>query len=58
MHLLKKGVPFVWDEFTRFLFDVLKNALTSAPLLSPSDYSIEFLLYLTAEESNINMVLI
>ena len=57
MRLLKKGVPFFWDDFAQRPFDALKKALTSAPLLSPPDYSRDFLLYLAAAESTIGMVL-
>jgi hypothetical protein len=46
MHLLKKGVPFYWDEATQLSFDVLKHALTSSPLLNPPDYGKDLLLYL------------
>jgi hypothetical protein len=46
MHLLKKGVPFYWDEATQCSFDALKKALVSTPLLSPPDYNRDFLLYL------------
>jgi hypothetical protein len=46
MHLLKKGVPFCWDEVAQCSFEALKCALTSSPLLSPPDYGKDFLLYL------------
>ena len=36
----------------------MKKALTSTPLLSPPDYSSDFLLYLAAAESTIGMVLV
>eukprot|EP00253_Pinus_taeda_P024634 PITA_24634 len=58
MHLLQKGVPFVWDDFAQRLFDALKKALVSTPLLSPPDYGRDFLLYLAAAESTIGMVLV
>ena len=58
MRLLRKGVPFVWDDFAQRLFDALKKALVSAPLLSPPDYGRDFLLYLAAAESTIGMVLV
>jgi hypothetical protein len=58
MRLLKKGVPFCWDEATQCSFDVLKCALTSSPLLSPPDYGKDFLLYLVVAESTIDMVLV
>eukprot|EP00253_Pinus_taeda_P022868 PITA_22868 len=53
MHLLREGVPFVWDDFAQRSFDALKKALVSAPLLSPPDYGRDFLLYLAAVESTI-----
>jgi hypothetical protein len=56
--LLKKGVPFCWDEAAQHSFEALKHALTSVPLLQPFDYNIDFLLYLVAVESTINMVLV
>ena len=58
MRLLKKGVPFLWDDYAQRSFDALKKALTSAPLLSPPDYSRDFLLYLATVESTIGMVLV
>jgi hypothetical protein len=58
MHLLKKGVPFYWDEASQHSFDALKRALTSAPLLRHPDYGKYFLLYLATTESKINMVLV
>jgi hypothetical protein len=58
MCLLKKGVPFFWDEAAQCSFEVLKSALMSAPLLIPPDYGKDFLLYLAATESTIGMVLV
>jgi hypothetical protein len=58
MHLLKKGVPFCWDEATQFSFEVLKRTLTSAPVLQPLDYNKYLLLYLVFAESTIGMVLV
>ena len=58
MRLLNKGVPFFWDDFAQCSFDALKKALTSAPILSPPDYSRDFLLYLAVAESTIGMVLV
>jgi hypothetical protein len=48
MSLLKKGVPFCWDEVTQRSFEELKHALTYSPLLSHLDYGKVFLLYLDA----------
>jgi hypothetical protein len=58
MRLLKKDVPFLWDEAAQRSFDALKYALTTAPLLWPPNYNKDFLLYLAAAESTIGMVLV
>jgi hypothetical protein len=58
MCLLKKGVPFYWDEAAQCSFEALKCALTSAPLLWPPNYNKYFLLYLVTAESTIGMVLV
>jgi hypothetical protein len=58
MRLLKKDVPFYWDEAAQCSFEALKCALTSAPLLRPPNYNKYFLLYLAAAESTIGMVLV
>jgi hypothetical protein len=58
MHLLKKGVPFCWDEEAQCSFDV-EMCLTSSPLLSPPDYGKGFLVVFgTVVESTIGMVLV
>jgi hypothetical protein len=58
MHLLKKDVPFHWDDVAQCSFEALKHALTTAPLLRPPNYNKDFLLYLAAAESTIGMVLV
>jgi hypothetical protein len=58
MRLLKKGVPFYWDEAAQHSFEASKHALMSAPLLRPPNYNKDFLLYLASTESTINMVLV
>jgi hypothetical protein len=58
MHLMKKDVPFHWDEATQRSFEVLKCALTSTPLLRPPNYNKDFLMYLVTAESTIGMVLV
>jgi hypothetical protein len=58
MHLLKKGVPFIWDEQAQHSFDGLKCMLTSTPLLKPPNYNRDFLLYLATSETTIGMVLV
>jgi hypothetical protein len=58
MRLLKKYVPFYWDDAAQHSFDALKHALTTAPLLRPPNYNKDFLLYLVVAESTIGMVLV
>lgn len=57
MHLLKDGVPFIWDEISQASFEPLKKALISTSLLSPPDYMKYFMLYLDESESTIGVVL-
>jgi hypothetical protein len=58
IRLLKKGVPFIWDEVAKKPFKALKHALTHTYLLHPSNYSYEYFLYLTASDNTIAMVLV
>jgi hypothetical protein len=58
MRLLKKDIPFYWDDAAKCSFDALKHALTTAPLLRPPNYNKYLLLYLAAAESTIGMVLV
>jgi hypothetical protein len=58
MCLLKKDVPFHWDEAAQHSFATLKHALISTPLLRPPNYNKYFLLYLATAESTISMVLV
>lgn len=56
-YLLKKYVSFFWDDEAQCLFDVVKHALTHAPLLHPLDYTWDYFLYPTASNTTIGMVL-
>ena len=58
MRLLKKDTPFEWDEWAQESFDALKRALASAPVISPPDYSRDFLLYVATSLETIGMVLV
>ena len=58
MRLLKKDTPFEWDERAQESFDALKQALASAPVITPPDYSRDFLLYVAAYLETIGMVLV
>ena len=57
MHLLKKDTTFCWDERAQDSFNALKRALASDPVISPPDYSRDFLLYVAASMETIGMVL-
>ena len=58
MRLLKKQVPFSWDERAQRSFEALKKSISSAPILSPPDYNKDFILYFVASKSTIGMVLV
>ena len=58
MCLLNKDTTFCWDEWAQESFDVLKRALASTPVISPPDYSHEFLLYVGASMEMIGMVFV
>ena len=58
MRLLKKDTPFYWDERAQDSFDALKQALAMAPVISPPDYSRNFLIYVVASMETIGMVLV
>ena len=58
MCLLKKGVPFIWDDQAQHSFNALKHALTSTLVLQPPNYNQYFLLYLATSDSSIGMALV
>jgi len=58
MLLLKKGVPFISDDFTQWSFDAFRKVVMSTPLLIPPDYNKYFLVYLVAYKSIISMVFV
>jgi hypothetical protein len=58
MHFFKKGESFIWDDHAQCYFEALKKACVLSSLLSPPNYSREFLLYLTTYKSTIGMVLV
>ena len=58
MRLLRKVLPFYWDDQAQWSSEVLKNALMIASLLSPPYFSIDFILYLATFDSTIGMVLV
>jgi hypothetical protein len=58
MCLLKKGVPFILDDWAQRSFDALKDALILTPIISPPNYQEDFLLYLTTSDTTVGMVLV
>ena len=58
MHILNMDTPFYWDERAQDSFDALKRSLASSPVISPPDYSRDFLLYVATSMEMIGMVLV
>uniref|UniRef100_A0A1S4BTX9 Uncharacterized mitochondrial protein AtMg00860-like n=1 Tax=Nicotiana tabacum TaxID=4097 RepID=A0A1S4BTX9_TOBAC len=56
MDLLQKE-PFKWTDQAQESFEILKNALGSAPVLSLPDFSLEFHIETDASELGIGLVL-
>ena len=44
--LLKKGIPFHWDQVAQSYFDVVKNTLVWASLMYPPNYQSDYFLYI------------
>ena len=56
--LLKKGIPFHWDQVSQASFDALKDTLMRASLMYSQNYQNDYFLYLAATYKTIAMVLI
>ena len=56
--LLKKGVPFHWNQVAQAYFDVVKDNIVRASLMYPPNYQDDYFLYITAAETTITMVLV
>ena len=56
--LLKKGVPFHWDQVVQAYFDVVKDHLVRASLMYPPNYQNDYFLYIVAAKTTIAMVLV
>ncbi|CAL2238577.1 unnamed protein product [Prunus armeniaca] len=52
-HLMKKDVPFVWDEACRNAFESIKKYLSSSPLLGALIPGRPLMLYIAAQERSI-----
>lgn len=55
--LLKKEIPFLWETEQQKAFQLLKQCLSSAPILTPPDYSKDFFLETDASALGIGAVL-
>lgn len=56
--MLKKGVPFHWDEISQKEFDSLKYFFIQESLLYTPDYQCDYFLYLATTFTTITMVLV
>lgn len=56
-HLTHKGVPFTWSVEANEAFLVLKQALTSSPIIAFPNFSAPFLLYTDASLHSVGSVL-
>jgi hypothetical protein len=55
--LLRKNIPYKWDEKCQTAFEQLKDKLTTAPILTYPDFSKPFLLYTDASYKGLGAVL-
>lgn len=56
--LLRKNVPFVWIKDTQTAFDVLKTAVTSAPVLALPNFKLPFTVETDASDTGVGAVLL
>ena len=56
--LLRSTIPFVLDDHAQYYFDALKHALTFATLITPLDFTKDFILYISASVHSVTGVLI
>lgn len=56
--LLKKGIPFHWDQVAQASFDALKDTLIRASLLYSPNNQNDYFVYLAAADTTIRMVLV
>ena len=56
--LLKKGVPFHWDQVAQAYFDFVKDHLFRASVMYPPNYQNDYFLYIIAVEMTTVMVLV
>ena len=44
LRLIHTNIPFLWDKHAQGAFDALKQSLVSSPLLSPTNFAMDFIL--------------
>jgi hypothetical protein len=58
LHLLHHDIRFRWDEHAQIAFDDLKLELSNAPLIIPTDYDCDYILYLSTSIISVVGVLV
>jgi hypothetical protein len=58
LRLLRHDIPFQWDDYAQQSFDDIKTTLSNAPLISASDYSRDYILYLSASAVSVAGILV
>jgi hypothetical protein len=56
-NLLRKDIPYIWNEDCQSSFEILKEKLTTAPILTYPDFTKQFLLYTDASYKGLGAVL-
>ncbi|KAK1665924.1 hypothetical protein QYE76_054083 [Lolium multiflorum] len=56
-NLLQKDVPFVFDDDCKEAFEILKKALTTAPIVEPPDWNLPFEIMCDASDFAVGAVL-
>jgi len=52
-HLIKKGVPFEWNESCRTVFEKIKEYLSHPPVLGAPIHGKPLILYIAAQEKSL-----
>ena len=56
--LLKKGIPFHWEQVSQASFDVVKDKLVQESLMYPPNFQCDYFLYIASADTTIAMVLV
>ena len=56
-NLLQKDVPFIFDDDCKEAFEILKKALTTAPVVQPPDWNLPFEIMCDASDFAVGVVL-